>query len=112
MTLITKQVLMTKTKNKIKKWRWSHSYKRKWTSQGKQMLLNAFWSEIFIIRDKNINKNDDYYASDNELYFQEMLMPKSPTTASIVLNLPTRIWTRGKGTKILPLKQMLQRLQY
>ena len=108
MTLIT---CLTKTKNKIKKWRWSHSYKRKWTSQGKQML-NAFWSEIFIIRDKNINKNDDYYASDNELDFQEMLMPKSPTTASIVLNLPTSIWTKGKGTKILPLKQMLQRLQY
>ena len=109
MTLIT---CLTKTKNKIKKWRWSHSYKQKGTSQGKQMLLNAFWSEIFIMRDKNINKNDDYYASDNELDFQEMLMPKSPTTASIVLNLTTSIWTRGKGTKILPLKQMLQRLQY
>ena len=104
--------LLDQNKTKKNKWKWSHSYKCKWTSQGKQMLLNAFWSEIFIIRDKNINKNDDYYASDNELDFQEMLMPKSPTTASIVLNLPTSIWTRGKGTKILPLKQMLQRLQY
>ena len=104
MTLIT---YLTKTKNKIKKWKWSHSYKCKWTSQGKQMLLNAFWSEIFIIRGKNINNDDGYYAYDNELDSEEMLMPESPITASIVLNLPTRIWTWGKGNKILSLKQML-----
>ena len=42
--------------------------------------------------------------------FEEMLMPESPTTVSPALNLPKSIWTRGKGTKILPLKQMLQRL--
>ena len=100
----------TKTKNKIKKYKWSHSCKWKGTSQWKQILLNAFRNEIFIIRDKNINNDDDYYAYDNQLDFEEMLMPESPTTASPALNLPKSIWTRGKGTKILPLKQMLQRL--
>ena len=77
------------------------------------MLFNAFWNEIFIIRDKNINDDDNYYAYDNELDFEEigfLLMPESPTTASIVLNLPTRIWTQGKGTKIFPLKQVLLHL--
>ena len=99
--------LLDQNKTKKNKWKWSHSYKCKWTSQGKQMLLNAFWSEIFIIRGKNINNDDGYYAYDNELDSEEMLMPESPITASIVLNLPTRIWTWGKGNKILSLKQML-----
>ena len=66
--------------------------------KGRQMLLNAFRSGIFLIRNINIG---DYYVYDDELDPERTLMPESPTTPPIILDLPTRGSTEGRGIQIL-----------
>ena len=68
------------------------------------MVTSVFKSRIFPI--KNIIIDNDYYVYDDEFN-----LPKSLTTQSVVLDsqpLP-RASPQGRGIKILPSKQLLQR---
>ena len=68
------------------------------------MLNNAFRCEIFPIKDVYI---DDYYIYDDE--FDPSTTPTTPPAALDLSPLP-RGSSQVKGIKILPLKQLLQRL--
>ena len=54
--------------------------------------------------------DDDDYINNDELYPKGTLTQSTLETPPVIIGPPPRWSTKGRGTKILPRKQLLQRL--
>ena len=80
-------------------------------------MINGFESKKFPIKNTGVyhdddddDDDDDDFAYGDDLDSGRTLMQDSSTTLPIILHPPLRGSTQGRGIRILPIKQILQRL--
>ena len=80
---------------------------------GRQEVIIAFERGIFSMRHIGAiddEDDDDNYMNDDVLYSEGQLTPTAPTNPPVILEPPPGRLTQKDGIKILPQKQMRQRL--